>query len=151
MYWRPGCIAYSHALARAGYTHVKQSYQPRDVVSRILSLEEDAAHTYPANSETGDTTSFAISETPSGADTLHNRITIFFADGTVETVDSYILSDEGKVAPSDAFAGLTTGVAFKNELLKWNYEHVIEATEFQGRKIDLVVEPKILIKSGLIP
>jgi hypothetical protein len=151
IYWRPGFNAYSHTLQGPGYTHVKQSYQPRDGVSTILSLEEDAAYTYPANSETGDTTSFAISETPSGADTLHNRITIFFADGTVETVDSYILSDEGKVAPSDAFAGLTTGVAFKNELLKWNYEHVIEATEFQGRKIDLVVEPKILIKSGLIP
>ncbi len=63
----------------------------------------------------------------------------------------YIFSDEGAVAPSSAFDGLTTGPAFKNELLKWNYEQIIEATEFQGRKIDLVVEPKILIKSGLIP
>ena len=26
----------------------------------------------------------------------------------------------------------------------------VSATEFQGRKIDLVVEPKIFIKSGLI-
>ena len=36
------------------------------------------------------------------------------------------------------------------DLLKWNYEQQDTATEFQGRNIDLVVEPKIFIKSGLI-
>jgi hypothetical protein len=91
-----------------------------------------------------------VTETPSGADLLHNRVTLYYGDGTVETVNTYIMSDDGKIGPVSAFDGLTTGSAFKDQLLQWNYEQVTEATEFQGRKIDLVVEPKILIKSGLL-
>ena len=63
----------------------------------------------------------------------------------LETLDSWQPS-RGAVVVARAW----TDPAFKNELLKWNYEQTVEATEFQGRKIDLVVEPKILIKSGLI-
>ena len=51
----------------------------------------------------------------------------------------------------ESFAGISTGAGYKNELLKWNYEQQVSASEFQGRKIDLVVEPKIFIESGLIP
>jgi len=36
-------------------------------------------------------------------------------------------------------------------LLDFNFEQVITASEFGGRKIDLVVEPRILIQSGLMP
>ena len=57
----------------------------------------------------------------------------------------------GSIAPRSAFAGISTGADYKGELLKWNYEQQVGAIEFQGRKIDLVVEPKIFIKSGLIP
>ena len=35
------------------------------------------------------------------------------------------------------------GASFKETLLKWNYQQIITASEFQGRKIDLVFEPKI--------
>jgi hypothetical protein len=35
-------------------------------------------------------------------------------------------------------------------LLHWNFETIVTASEFQGRKIDLAVEPKIFIESGLI-
>lgn len=150
-YWRTAFNSYSHTLKGPGYENVKLSYAPAAGVSSILTLAQDAEYTAPADSGTGDTTFYAIAESPSGENALHNRLTVFYADGSVETVNSYILSDEGTIGSTESFAGLTTGTAFKNELLKWNYEQVIEATEFQGRKIDLVVEPKILIKSGLIP
>ncbi|MBI5883855.1 MAG: hypothetical protein HZB91_12220 [Elusimicrobia bacterium] len=45
---------------------------------------------------------------------------------------------------------MRTGTEYKDRLLKFNYEQVITSSEFEGRKIDIVVEPKILIQSGLI-
>ncbi len=150
-YWRTNFNNYSHSLQGPGYSNVKIAYQPNDGLSSILVLDQDATYAYPAHPSTGDTTLLPIPEVPSGADNLHDRLTVLFADGTSEITNSYIISDEGKIAPASAFNGLNTGIAFKNELLKWNYEHTVEATEFQGRKIDLVVEPRILIESGLIP
>lgn len=149
-YWRTNFNAYTHTLQGPGYNTVKIAYQPAAGITSILSLDQDAVYTYPTTAG-GDSTVIPIFETPSGEDLLHNRLTILYADGTSEITNTYIISDEGKVAPSSAFDGLTTGLAFKNELLKWNYEQTIEASEFNGRKIDLVVEPKILIRSGLIP
>lgn len=72
--------------------------------------------------------------------------------GTIwEKYDSYIISDEGKIANAAAFGGVTSGSSYKQTLLNWNFETVVTASEFQGRKIDLAVEPKIFIQSGLIP
>ncbi len=150
-YWRTNFNNYSHSLQGPGYSNVKIAYQPNDGLSSILVLDQDAAFTRPSHPSTGDETFRAIPETPSGEDKLHNRLTVLYADETAEITNSYIISDEGTIAPASPFNGLTTGTAFKNELLKWNYEHTIEATEFHGRKIDLVVEPRILIESGLIP
>ncbi|OGR58247.1 MAG: hypothetical protein A2X36_13315 [Elusimicrobia bacterium GWA2_69_24] len=65
--------------------------------------------------------------------------------------DSYVIDDEGKVAKHSDFANITSGADYKERLLKWNYQQIITASEFNGRKIDLVYEPKILIESGLIP
>jgi len=65
--------------------------------------------------------------------------------------ENYIISDEGKIADSSAFAGATSGASFKSLLMKWNYQQIVTASEFGGRKIDLAVSPKILIESGLIP
>lgn len=74
------------------------------------------------------------------------------ADGTVwEKFDNYIISDEGKVASWGDFTNITTGAEYKERMLQWNYQQIITASEFQGRKIDMVFEPKILIESGLIP
>ncbi|PKN01083.1 MAG: hypothetical protein CVU77_06950 [Elusimicrobia bacterium HGW-Elusimicrobia-1] len=89
-------------------------------------------------------------EWPAGEDILYQRISNFYGNGTWEKWDNYIISDEGGIAPLSAFDGATTGKAYKEKLLKWNYQQVVTASEFAGRKIDLVVEPKILIKSGLI-
>jgi hypothetical protein len=65
--------------------------------------------------------------------------------------DSYIISDEGKIANTSDFANTRTGASFKQVLLNWNFQTIVTASEFNGRKIDLAVEPKIFIESGLIP
>jgi hypothetical protein len=64
--------------------------------------------------------------------------------------DTYVIDDNGQVADFSDL-GSTEGKTYKEALLRWNYQMVITASEFQGRKIDLVFEPKILIQSGLIP
>jgi hypothetical protein len=79
---------------------------------------------------------------------------VYSQDGTGATwdkFDSYIISDKGKVASAADFAGVTSGASYKQTLLNWNFEQIVTASEFQGRKIDLAVEPKIFIQSGLIP
>ncbi|MBI5244789.1 MAG: FecR domain-containing protein [Elusimicrobia bacterium] len=81
---------------------------------------------------------------------LHQQVYESFGDGTSITWDNYIIDNEGKVGSVSDFDGVTTGAGFKQKILGWNYEQVVTATEFQGRKIDLVVEPKILIQTGLM-
>jgi hypothetical protein len=144
-YWRGRYNSYSHKLNDVA----KQSYAAKSTVNGVaggnaLAVDLDADFTFAGGSL------LAVTDTPSGADKLHNKVTLYYGDGTTEAYDTYIISDAGDIAPTAAFAGLTTGAAFKAELLKWNYEQVATASEFSGRKIDLVVEPKILIKSGLI-
>ena len=69
-----------------------------------------------------------------------------------EKYDSYVISDEGKIARTTDFSATGfSGTNFKQALLGWNFQTIVTASEFQGRKIDLVVEPKIFIQSGLIP
>jgi len=121
----------------------KMAWQPKSGITNIQS-SLDLRYTYA-----GDVL-ISKEEWPSGEDTLHQRLNLYYGDGTWERWDNYILSDEGKLALTADFNGLTTGSGYKEQLLKWNYEQVVTATEFGGRKIDLVVEPKILIKSGLI-
>ncbi len=98
---------------------------------------------------------------PSGAKNLHVRLTTYYpksaTDIAFEQYDTYIISDAGKIAPLSSFANATSGKAYKEELIKWNYEQITRSSSFggspgqnNGRTIDLVVEPKILIKSGLI-
>ena len=89
-------------------------------------------------------------EWPMGENVLYQRISNYYGNGTWEMWDNYIISDEGKLATAASFGGITSGKSYKEELLKWNYQQVITASEFGGRKIDLVVEPKIFIKSGII-
>lgn len=84
---------------------------------------------------------------------FHDVVYASDAGGTVwEKYDSYVISDEGKIARTSDFAATGFGgQAFKTALLSWNFQTIVTASEFQGRKIDLVVEPKIFIRSGLIP
>lgn len=83
---------------------------------------------------------------------LHQVVYAKNADGSIwEKYDSYVISDEGKIAKTADFAGITSGTQYKQTLLKWNFQTIVTASEFNGRKIDLAVEPKIFIQSGLIP
>jgi hypothetical protein len=77
-------------------------------------------------------------------------VTNYYGDGTKESYRTVLINNQGQVAPLSAFSGTSTGADYKGELLQWNYEQQATATEFQGRKIDLVVEPRIFIESGLI-
>ncbi|PCI36956.1 MAG: hypothetical protein COB53_07900 [Elusimicrobia bacterium] len=72
--------------------------------------------------------------------------------GTIwDKFENYVILDDGTIVPHSAFAGVTGGADFKARLLRVNYQQIITASEFGGRKIDLVFEPKTLIESGLIP
>ncbi len=59
-------------------------------------------------------------------------------DGTFIQYDSYIENDKGQVATASDFSAATTGTSFTQQLLKFNFEQVITASEFGGRTIDLV-------------
>lgn len=83
---------------------------------------------------------------------LHQVIYSENAGGTIwDRFDSYIISDEGTIARTSDFAGVTSGTSYKETLLNWNFQQIVTASEFNGRKIDLAVEPRIFIQSGLIP
>lgn len=71
----------------------------------------------------------------------HHRYYAEFSDGSWAREEYYSMDDEGEVASKEGF-----------ELLKYNEELVFTASEFTGpeKKIDLVVEPKIFVDSGLI-
>ncbi len=139
-YWRTSFNSYSHVINGAA----KNSYAAKSTVSNVLVLDSDADFTFAGGHM------LVFSESPSGTDLLHDQATVFYGDGTKTTYNNYIISDEGDIGPVSSFANITTGIAYKNELLNWNYEQVISAAEFQGRTIDLVISPKMLIQSGVI-
>ncbi|OGS07054.1 MAG: hypothetical protein A2204_03310 [Elusimicrobia bacterium RIFOXYA1_FULL_47_7] len=133
----------------------KQWYFTTSAARNTLVSDLDGHMVYPASNSAGDTIYgdwgvAASASTYPDADVLHNRLKITYLDNSYEQYDNYIISDEGKIASASEFNGITTGSAYKEKLLLWNYQQVITATEFGSRKISLVVEPKILIKSGLI-
>ncbi len=91
-----------------------------------------------------------VSSTFPNANQIHQVIYSSYGDGTFIQYDSYIENDKGQVATASDFSAATTGTSFTQQLLKFNFEQVITASEFGGRTIDLVVAPKILVQSGLI-
>jgi hypothetical protein len=40
-----------------------------------------------------------LSEYPSGVDNLHNRLSLYYSDGSKTTYDNYIIDDEGNIGP----------------------------------------------------
>lgn len=84
------------------------------------------------------------------AENMHQVIYESYDDGTFTRWDNYIINDDGKIATFADFR-TTSGADYKSNLLRFNFEQVVTASEFSGRKIDLVVEPRILIEAGLIP
>ncbi len=80
---------------------------------------------------------------------VHQTIYNSYTDGTFLKFDNYIINNQGQVASNSAF-GSTSGTEFTQNILNYNFEQVITASEFQGRSIDLVVSPKIFVQAGLI-
>lgn len=84
------------------------------------------------------------------ANSIHQLIYDSYSDGTFIQWDNYITNNLGQVATTSQFSAPSGGTSFTQQLLNFNYEQVITASEFGGRTIDLVVAPKILVQSGLI-
>ncbi len=134
----------------------KFGWEPRSGVSNITAYDYTQFRTRILGTTVTDlATEQALRpsavERPSGTGVFHDRVTVrYTGNDTFEQYDFYVIDDNGNVAELADFSGATSGQSYKETLLKWNFEQVITASEFQGRKIDLVVEPKILIKSGLL-
>ncbi len=150
-FWKPRYNSYEHVIDGVR----KQWYIPSNASANILTADLEGHWIYPGLDGAGNTIYGEWGTASSEAsypdpNLLHQRINFTYRDNTFERYDTCIIDDEGKIARRAEFGALLTGSGYKDALLKWNYEQVITATEFGGRKIDLVVEPKILIKSGVI-
>jgi len=110
--------------------------------NNVLATNLDANFTYAGG--------FVIPVVVVDPNNVDATITNYYGDGTFESYRTVLIDNNGTIAPLSAFGSVSTGSEYKGELLKWNYEQITTASEFQGRNIDLVVEPKIFLKSGLI-
>ncbi len=111
--------------------------------NNVLAVNLDANFTYAGG--------FVLPVTKVDPNNIDATITNYYGDGTFESYRTVLIDNNGTIASQIAFNGTSSsGADYKGELLQWNYEQITTATEFQGRSIDLVVEPKIFLKSGLI-
>ncbi|MCB4755416.1 MAG: FecR domain-containing protein, partial [Elusimicrobia bacterium] len=146
-YWKTRFNSYTYYIN----TTLKESYSKSNSVTNVLSLltvnsQSDIAWGQDPPYQT-------IQTTPSGSDKLHNRLNLYYKDvNDVETrtiIDTYIIDDDGNIGDRSSFSGLSTSAAYKTELLKWNYQQKIKATEMSD-EINLVVDPRIGTMSGLM-
>lgn len=120
----------------------KTAFSKKSGVTNTLAIDFDADFT--------NRPILTISENPSGSAALHNRLTLYYADGSKLTYNNYIINDEGKIAPASSFQGLSNSADYQTELNNWNYEQDVTATEMGNRSIRLVIDPRIGTISGLI-
>ncbi len=139
VYWKTRFNGYSSAINSI----LKTVFSKKAGVTNALAIDLD--------SDFSNAPITTVMEQPSGANNLHNRLSVYYSDGSKTVYDTFIVDDEGKLAPASTFDGLSSGAAYKNELDKWNYEQKVTSTEMGGRSIDLVVDPRIGTQSGLIP
>ena len=97
----------------------------------------------------GGSSGYDLSVTLPDGTLLHQRLKETYGTGDYTQYDNYIIDNNGSLAQLSDFSGTTTGPAFVDGLLKWNFEQVITSSFFNGRKIDLVIEPRIMVQSGL--
>ncbi len=126
-----------------GYTRVdkgwtlKDGYYYDNVAWKILGEEK----TYDQ------VTSLLTKSYPDGSDVWHESYNAKFdKDGSWYQEDYYWINDEGKVATTKELGQYIS----RQDLLKWNEELVLTASEFEGRKIDLIISPKVYIESQII-
>jgi len=136
--WKTRFNTYEHDIDNVA----KITYAKASGISNVLNSTLDANYTYAGG--------FVIPVVQTDPNNVDATVTNYYGDGTFESYRTILINDQGDIAPLTAFSGISSGAAYKGELLRWNYEQQVSATEFQGRKIDLVVEPKIFIESGLI-
>jgi hypothetical protein len=136
-YWKTSFNTYTHQI---------------DNITKISSVAAGATNVLVKSQDMATTTAGGFVETVVQVDPnkVDATITYYYGDQTQESYRTVLIDNNGSIAPLSAFDGISSGAQYKGELLKWNYEQQVSASEFQGRKIDLVVEPKIFIKSGLI-
>jgi hypothetical protein len=137
-YWKTRFNGYSSFVDGAA----KLAYAKKSFVANTLAIDLDAAFTNAPIT--------TASETPSGPDSLHNKLSVYYGDGSRTTYDNYIIGDDGAVVGTGALNGFSNSADYKNKLDLYNYETVVTATEMGNRKIDLVVDPRIGTQSGLI-
>jgi hypothetical protein len=135
--WETRFNLYTHQIDNITKINYSQSG-----TTNVLATNLDANWSYAGG--------FVLPVVKPDPNNIDATITNYYGDGTFESYRTVLIDNNGSIAPQSAFSGVSTGAEYKGELLKWNYEQIDTATEFQGRKIDLVVEPKIFIESGLI-
>jgi hypothetical protein len=136
-------------------TTLKSSYSLNlnhaDNVTQLLVLDDHGA--YGNNCGTSGTESCkpitTVSEFPDGTGTLHNKLSLYYSDGSSLVFDNYIIDDEGNVASTSAFSGISGSAEYQSELNNWNYQQKITASEMSD-SINLVIDPRIGTMSGLI-
>ncbi|MCG3205486.1 MAG: hypothetical protein KCHDKBKB_02207 [Elusimicrobia bacterium] len=137
-YWKTRFNTYAMFVNSTG----KTAYEKKGSVTNTLAVDLDA------NFSNAPITS--ITEFPDGTSQLHNKLSLFYADGSKLVYDNYIIDDEGNMVPASTFNGISTSAEYKNILDTLNYQQNITATEMGSRSIRLVIDPRIGTKSGLI-
>ncbi|MBI4054707.1 MAG: FecR domain-containing protein [Elusimicrobia bacterium] len=127
---------------------LKESWSPTDPLQAI-SMGGSGIQSY--NTDITFLNKPAVSSSFPEGDLMHQQFFQSYNDGSWVRWDNYMVNDDGRIATLADFEGIRTGSDFKEQLLNWNFEQVVTAKEFNGRKIDIVVEPRILIQSGIIP
>jgi hypothetical protein len=141
--WEPnaGVTPYNGTLTSGVQAYFKDDGTQKDALHRYIGDSGALGTTLPGQNS---------DRSPDGT-VLHDKIRLTYGTGAYwEQYDNYIVDDEGRVASRSDFDGNLTGVSYRETLLKWNFEQVVTCSLFGGRKIDLVIEPKTLIQSGII-
>ena len=100
--WKTRFNAYTHALDNV----TKISYA-KSGLTDVLATSLDASYTYAGG--------FVLPVVKTDPLTLDSTITNYYGDGTFERYRTVLIDDLGKAAPLSAFAGISTGSAYKNE------------------------------------
>ena len=141
--WEPntGVTPYNGTLGTGIQAYFKDDGTQRDALHKYIGDNGALGTSVPGQNS---------DRSPDGS-VLHDKIRLTYGTGTYwEQYDNYIVDDTGRVASLGDFSGNRAGANYKETLLKWNFEQVVTCSLFGGRKIDLVIEPKTLIQSGII-
>jgi hypothetical protein len=143
-----GYGVYSDGVLKNGWTGVNIQSPSQEVPATTNDPLTGAALTTPLSSFTTNTT---FPDAGSASQVVFTSYQD--ADGTFISVDNRAISPPpvGGVVSRSAFGGATSGPAYDSALLRSTFEQTINATEFGGRSIDVLVSPRILIETGGLP